>query len=139
MKFYKCDLCGQVVAIVNDRDLPISCCGTEMKEIIPHVNEDQFKEKHIPTYEIKDNKVYVKVGEVPHPMDFKHYISWIFIHTDKGNQRKTLHPGDKPEATFCLDDDEELLEIYAYCNIHSLWVKCTKKGDKACKDRKVDK
>ena len=31
--------------------------------------------------------------------------------------------GEKVETTFFFDKDEEVKEIYAYCNIHSLWKK----------------
>ena len=52
------------------------------------------KEKHVPVFEVKDNKVHVTVGTEEHPMTKEHYIQWISIHTDSGNQRKELRPGN---------------------------------------------
>ena len=98
------------------------CCGEDMVEIIPHSTEDSVGEKHIPVYKIKNGRVTVNVGSIPHPMTSDHYIEWVAIVTSKGNQRKCLKPGDAPEVTFLLEKDEILKEIYAYCNIHSLWI-----------------
>ena len=63
----------------------------------------------------------VEVGSVTHPMQEEHYIEWISIHTKQGNQRKCLKPNDKPEAKFALSDGDEVLSVYAYCNLHGLW------------------
>ena len=49
-----------------------------------------------------------------------HWIQWIVLETDKGVYRKTLNPGDIPEAKFTLTD-EKLLAAYEYCNKHGLW------------------
>ena len=53
----------------------------------------------------------------------EHYIEWIAISTDRGNQRKILKPGDKPMACFALCDGEKFEAAYAYCNLHGLWKK----------------
>ena len=53
----------------------------------------------------------------------EHYIEWIAISTDQGNQRKILEPGDKPMACFALCDGENFEAAYAYCNLHGLWKK----------------
>ena len=42
--------------------------------------------------------------------------------TKQGNQRKELHPGEKPEVCFALCEGDEVEAIYAYCNLHSLWI-----------------
>ena len=67
--------------------------------------------------------LYIKVGEVEHPMLPEHYIEWISIQTKQGNQRKELHPGEKPEVCFALCEGDEVEAAYAYCNLHSLWKK----------------
>jgi superoxide reductase len=120
MKFYICKGCGKIVAIVKDSACPTKCCGESMEEIIPGTT-DAAVEKHVPVYEIKDNKVYVTVGEVVHPMTEAHFIEWIAIETKNGNQRKTLTPTDEPKAVFPLLEGDEVLAVYAYCNLHSLW------------------
>ena len=120
MKFYRCKRCGQMVAIVEKKGCPIMCCGEAMEEIVPGTS-DGAAEKHVPVYEVKDNMVYVTVGSVEHPMTEEHYIQWIAIQTKQGNQRKALKPNDPPTACFALCEGDEVLSVYAYCNLHSLW------------------
>ena len=120
MKFYRCKHCGQIVAIVKKTGVPIICCGDEMEEIIPGTT-DASQEKHVPVYEVKDNKVIVKVGSVPHPMIDVHYIEWVSIQTKYGNQRKQLKPGDEPTVCFSICEGDEVEAVFAYCNLHSLW------------------
>ena len=122
MKFYKCKHCGNIIAVIKASGAPISCCGEKMTEIVPGTT-DAAVEKHVPVVEIKDGKVIVTVGEVAHPMAPEHYIEWIAISTDQGNQRKILETGDKPMACFALCDGENFEAAYAYCNLHGLWKK----------------
>ena len=91
-----------------------------MKEIIPGTT-DASVEKHVPVYEVKDNKVYVTVGSTAHPMAEEHYIQWISLQTKLGNQRKELKPGQEPKTCFALCEGDEVVAAYAYCNLHSLW------------------
>ena len=120
MKFYKCKQCGQMIAIVKETGVPMICCGEPMEEIIAGTT-DAAAEKHVPVYEVKDNKVYVTVGAVDHPMLDVHYIEWISLQTKQGNQRKALMPGDEPKAVFAICEGDEVEAVYAYCNLHSLW------------------
>ena len=120
-RFFICNNCGNLVAMVERSGVPMMCCGSEMQEIIPGTS-DGAKEKHVPAFTIKDNIVEVTVGEVEHPMEKKHYIKWISIQTNKGNQRKTLKYDDEPKASFALLPDEKVEAVYAYCNLHSLWM-----------------
>ena len=119
-KFYICEHCGNIIAVVKASGVPVMCCGEKMKEIIPGT-VDASLEKHVPVFEIKDNKVYVTVGAALHPMAEEHYIEWISLQTSSGNQRKVLKPGDEPKACFALCGDETVEAVYAYCNLHSLW------------------
>lgn len=122
MKFYRCETCGQIVAMVKKAACPIMCCGKPMKEIIAG-STDAAVEKHVPVVEVDGNKVTVTVGSVAHPMLPEHYIEWVAIQTKQGNQRKALNPGDEPKVCFALCDGDEVEAAYAYCNLHSLW-KC---------------
>ena len=120
MKFYICAYCGNIVAMVNDTGAPISCCGENMKEIIPGT-VDAAVEKHVPVYEVSGNKVCVTVGAAEHPMAEEHHIAWIALQTTSGNQRKVLKPGAAPKACFALCEGDEVVAVYAYCNLHGLW------------------
>ena len=120
MKFYICEHCGNMIAMVKDSGVPVMCCGQKMTEIVPGTT-DAAVEKHVPVWEVRDNKVLVTVGAAEHPMLPEHYIEWIAVHTRQGNQRKTLQPGEAPRACFALCEGDEVLAVYAYCNLHSLW------------------
>ena len=119
-KFYICEKCGKIVALVKESGVPVMCCGQKMKEIVPGTTEASL-EKHIPVFTVDNNLVHVTVGSVLHPMIPEHYIEWISLQTKSGNQRKALKPGDKPEVCFAICDGDEVEAVYAYCNLHSLW------------------
>ena len=120
LKFFRCEHCGNIIEMVEDKGVPVMCCGQKMTELVAGTS-DGAREKHVPVYEVKDNIVHVKVGEVAHPMIPEHYIEWIVLQTKNGVQRKELNPGDKPEACFALCDGDEVEAVYAYCNLHGLW------------------
>ena len=119
-KFYICAHCGKIVALVKESGVPVMCCGDKMEEIIPGTVEAS-REKHIPVFAVNGNVVTVVVGEVSHPMTSEHYIQWVSIQTKEGNQRKALKPGDAPVISFALCDGDEVVAVYAYCNLHGLW------------------
>ena len=120
MKFYKCEICGKIVAMVKETPVDTMCCGQAMRELVPGTT-DGASEKHVPVYTVEGNTVKVKVGSVEHPMTDAHHIEWIAIETENGNQRKELKPGDKPEATFALVPRDKVKSVYEYCNLHGLW------------------
>ena len=120
MKFYRCEVCGKIVAMVQPSSCPTKCCGEAMKEMVPNT-QDGAHEKHIPVYKVENGVVHVVVGEVEHPMLEAHYIQWIVLQTNLGNQRKELKPGDKPVADFALLPGEEVVAVLEYCNLHGLY------------------
>ena len=69
----------------------------------------------------ENNKIVVNVGSLEHPMVEEHYIEWISLQTNLGNQRKVLKPEEKPEASFLILEGEKPEAVYAYCNLHGLW------------------
>ena len=120
MKFYKCEICGKIVAMVKETPVDTMCCGQAMRELVPGTT-DGAAEKHVPVYTLEGNTVKVKVGSMEHPMTDAHHIEWIAIETENGNQRKELKPGDKSEATFALVPRDKVKSVYEYCNLHGLW------------------
>ena len=120
MKFYRCETCGQIIAVVKKTAVPVMCCGKPMQEIIPG-SVDASAEKHVPVYEVSGNTVTVCVGSAAHPMLDAHYIEWVAISTKQGNQRKALKPGEEPKVCFALCEGDEVEAVYAYCNLHGLW------------------
>ena len=121
-KFLKCEKCGNIVAVVHATGVPVMCCGQKMSQIIPGTVEASL-EKHIPEYTVENNKVYVVVGSIEHPMVPEHFIEWVSVQTKYGNQRKQLKPNQEPKVCFALCEGDEVEAVYAYCNLHGLWVK----------------
>lgn len=122
LKFFKCEKCGKMIAILKGSPCCTMCCGQEMTELVPGTS-DGAVEKHLPVCENAGNTVTVKVGEVEHPMMDAHYIEWIGLQTKEGFQMKSLKPGDKPVAVFALADGDMAEAAFAYCNLHGLWKK----------------
>lgn len=121
-RYFICEHCGNMIAMVKDSGVPVVCCGQKMTELVPG-SVDAAVEKHVPAVTIDGSTITVTVGEVTHPMLDVHYIEWISIHTKQGNQRKTLQPGEAPTAVFALADGDAVISAYAYCNLHGLWKK----------------
>ena len=119
-KFYVCERCGNIVAMVKPSGVPVVCCGQPMQELVPGTT-DAAAEKHVPAYSVEGNVVKVAVGEVAHPMIPEHFIEWVSLQTKHGNQRKALVPDSAPEVSFLIDADDEVEAVYAYCNLHGLW------------------
>lgn len=118
LEVYKCEICGNIVEVLHGGAGTLVCCGQPMK-LMQENTVDASKEKHVPVYEKSGNKVTVKVGSVPHPMEEKHYIEWIQVLTSQKSYRKFLKPGEQPEATFEIDED--IVKVREYCNLHLLW------------------
>ncbi|MDD4120207.1 MAG: desulfoferrodoxin family protein [Clostridia bacterium] len=118
--FYICEICGNIVGLINDAGIPLVCCGEEMKELIPNGVEAKT-DYHIPSVSIAGNLVNVKIGSLPHPMTEQHHISWVYLQTEKGGQRKILKPGQEPVLNFALTEDDSPEIAYAYCTLHGLW------------------
>lgn len=117
--FYICEHCGNLVDMINDAGVPMTCCGQEMTKLKPGTVEAS-REKHIPVVNIDHNLVTVTIGSVEHPMTEEHHIVWVYLQTDKGSQRKFLEIGEAPTVHFALAD-EKPIAAFAYCNIHGLW------------------
>jgi superoxide reductase len=120
MKFYRCTHCGNIIAYLKNSGVKVICCGEKMSELVPNTI-DASKEKHVPVITSDGCKVTVHIGSADHPMAEDHYIEWICLQTKQGNQRKSLKPGDAPEACFTICCGDEVEAAYAYCNKHGLW------------------
>lgn len=118
-KFYICEHCGNLIGMIHDAGVPMMCCGKKMTKLEPGTVEAS-QEKHLPAVSVEGDTVKVTVGEVEHPMTEEHHITWVYLETDRGGQRKCLKPGSVPSVTFALSN-ERPLAVYAYCNLHGLW------------------
>ena len=121
VKIYKCNICGNVVLMLEDSGVTPVCCGADM-ELLAAKTTDDYHEKHVPVITKDAGRVTVTVGEVIHPMTEMHYIKWILLETTKGIRKADLAPEEAPTAHFLLEDGEEVCAAYAYCNLHGLWM-----------------
>lgn len=117
-EIYKCEECGNIIEVLTGAGGTLVCCGEDMK-LYEANTVDAAKEKHVPVIEKVAGGFKVKVGEVAHPMEEKHYIEWIQIIANNTAYRQYLKPGDTPEATFLTDAAS--VTARAYCNLHGLW------------------
>ena len=114
----KCLKCGAIVKVINDctcSDCGITCCGTPMKEVKANTSDGAI-EKHKPTYIVDGDKLIVTVN---HVMDLDHYIEWICLVTENGEEYKYLKPNYEASVTF---DKVSSGKLYSYCNKHGLWM-----------------
>jgi superoxide reductase len=118
LEIYKCEACGNIVEVINGGEGELVCCGDPMK-LMTENTVDAAKEKHVPVIEFVDGGVKVKVGDIPHPMEEKHYIQWIELIADSKSYRRFLAPGEAPEAFFAVNATE--CTAREYCNLHGLW------------------
>ena len=117
-KFYKCEMCGNVVVKLVDSKVPLVCCGQKMQELVPNT-VDASGEKHVPVVTRLDgNMIKVEVGSVAHPMTEEHHIAFIYVETEDGGIKVDLK--DKPEAVIALGTSKAIA-VYEYCNLHGLW------------------
>jgi len=118
LEVFKCEACGNIVEVVEGGDGELVCCGEPMKRMTENT-VDAAKEKHVPVIESEPSGVHVTVGDVPHPMEEKHYIQWIELVAVGKAYRQFLEPGEPPRAFFPVD--AEKLTAREYCNLHGLW------------------
>ena len=103
LKFYICNHCHNVIVKLTDAGVPVMCCGEVMQEIKPNTTEAAV-EKHLPVINRKEDK---------------HYIEWIVLETENGYRIQHLAPGEHNYVEFL--NDEKVIAVYAYCNLHGLW------------------
>lgn len=120
MNFYVDEKCGNVVLDLYSKGENIGCSGEEIKKLDPNTT-DAAGEKHVPVIKQEGNKVVVEVGSVEHPMQEKHFITFVVLETKNGYQVKKLDSSDKPCAEFQLLDGDSVVAAYEYCNLHGLW------------------
>ncbi|MFC1570273.1 desulfoferrodoxin [Candidatus Omnitrophota bacterium] len=129
-EIYRCNVCGNVVEILNEGAPDLHCCGQPMEKLEAKT-ADEGLEKHVPVVEETKitcgcgcgdecDGIRVKVGSVEHPMEEKHYIKLIEVLTADRVLKAELKPGDKPEAEFCIKKDD-VQEVREFCTVHMLW------------------
>ena len=127
-RFLICKHCGNIAGLIKDEGVPMICCGEEMTELVPNTVEASV-EKHLPVVVPESsacecdcgcNCLSVQIGSALHPMEEAHHISFVYVETEQGGQRKCLKVGDEPKLVFSFANDNPVA-VFAYCNLHGLW------------------
>jgi len=127
-KFFICKHCGNLIGLIDNKGVPMICCGEKMAELVPNT-VDAAHEKHVPVVAKATEcacgcqcggALTIEVGGTHHPMTDEHHISFIYIETENGGKRRCLKVGQQPVITVCCCDDTPVA-VYAYCNLHGLW------------------
>lgn len=118
LQVYKCEACGNIVEVMHAGAGELVCCGQPMV-LLQENTVDAAREKHVPVIEKVAGGIKVKVGDVPHPMEEKHYIEWVEVIADGRVYRQFLDPGQAPEATFNIEAGQVVAR--EYCNLHGHW------------------
>ena len=116
---YKCEICGNVVEVLDANQPALVCCGEAMTKL-EEQTEDAANEKHVPVIKEVDGGVEVVVGTTLHPMEEEHYIEFIEVLTADKVLRAELEPGAEPKAKFAVAKSE-IVKAREYCNVHGLW------------------
>lgn len=120
-EFYKCNICGTLVEVVQEGAGELVCCNEPMELLTPHQNEDVHFEHHLPVLNKTEDYQEIVISETPHPMEKEHFIEFIEVYS-KGNKkimRRYLNPNDeaKMRVPICF----EIEKAVAMCNVHGLW------------------
>jgi len=113
----KCNKCGAMIKIIKDcscNDCGIICCNETMKEIKAN-STDAAVEKHVPSYEVVEDTIKVRVN---HVMEEDHFIKWVCLKTENKEEYAYFNPQKEAVAEF---KNAPSGILYAYCNKHGLW------------------
>lgn len=109
VEFYVCPICGNIIASVGSGSF--SCCGISL----PKQDVEESDEKHCLKIETIENEYHVSMD---HPMDKKHYVSFLAYATSDTCEIVKLYPEQEISARFRKKGHGV---FYAYCNRHGLF------------------
>ena len=89
---YRCEVCGNIVALIKKGGGTLTCCGQEMTKLKAN-STDAAKEKHVPVVTKENGRIKVAVGSTLHPMLPEHHIEWIALVAGNRVEFKFLKPG----------------------------------------------
>jgi superoxide reductase len=118
-EIYVCELCGNIVEVLDGAAGTLVCCGQDMV-LLKANTVNAAQEKHVPEITLSGNTAAVQVGSVPHPMTTDHFIAWIELQQGDKIQRAYLKPDGAPQTAFTIETGIPIT-VRAYCNLHGLW------------------
>jgi superoxide reductase len=141
MKTFVCKVCGHI----EFNEAPLNCpvCGApkqnfEDKPDAIHKpgeakTQGEPEKKHIPSILVVKKcglipegcmDVHVKVGEIEHPMQKEHYITFIDFYVDKKYLSRVYLTPERlhPAAALHMKVNTGVLTAVEHCNIHGYWM-----------------
>lgn len=139
MGYFLCTICGHIEFGSAPDKCPICEAPKEKferKDNIFTESKEKSPEggnKHSPVISMENNPkiwegaeyktVAVKIGEVPHPMEEKHFITFIDIYTDdKWIKRIQLSPEVFATAAAHVKGAFKKITVVEHCNLHGWWM-----------------
>ncbi len=102
-----------------------------MTELTPNTI-DAKTEYHVPVIQLLTPcSLKVCVGKEPHPMTQEHSIRFVYVETEHTGHIVHFCPNHPAEAIVSLSECPKV--VYAYCNLHGLWM-----SEPFCKSAKKD-
>ena len=140
MSIYLCKSCGHLEFNEIPDKCPVCMAAKEeftQKDNIFVESEEKSKEasvKHIPQVEVINKcglipeesctDILVRIGEVLHPMEEKHHITFIDCYVDdKYVSRVLLGPDVWASGLYHLKNPGKKVTIVENCNLHGYWKK----------------
>lgn len=109
--FFVCPICGNIITAVGQG--AFSCCGVNL----PKPEPEKCDGDHLICLEDTDNEYHITVD---HPMDKKHYVSFVAYVTSGSLEVVKLYPEQEISVRFRKKGHGM---IYVYCNRHGMFQK----------------
>lgn len=125
LELYKCNICGNLVEIMQTGEGELFCCGKPMEIIKTNISDsEELNDKHIPVIEKVVDGYKIRIGSKVHPMTEEHHIDFIqaISKDNKYIKTKFLEINENPELNVKCKCENSIW-ARALCNIHGLFKK----------------
>ena len=92
-----------------------------MLKMLPHKNDYNANEKHVPVFVKTNDGMEIRVGSTPHPMENEHYIMFVETITQDKSRLSLQYLFPQQEPKMLVKDILDNAVSIEYCNIHGLW------------------
>lgn len=115
MKVCMCKQCMEFYLFLDSSEKVLSCCNEPLENLEVELFELENDSHPI---EIKKTGNFYKVQFKNYKTLDIHHIKYLILKTNLTTQIKKIE--NQSDITFLLDFNEEVENLYAYCNIHGL-------------------
>lgn len=118
---FKCELCTNVVEVLQEGVGELVCCNEAMKKLEANCADEH--NKHFAFVSVKEDNKNLKHIKINHEMTKGHYIKMIeVISNDKKYlKRECFKENELPELTLNCECKEGFY-IRVFCNIDGMWI-----------------